>query len=94
MILVLAVPLLPMIALSFVPDIGYRDKSTGSWATFIAHLSDPRWVSSSARGLILMWADLAYYFGHLADAPRLHVIAHERAPAGGMRRGSRTSSST
>ncbi len=75
MILVLAVPLLPMIALSFVPDIGYRDKSTGSWATFIAHLSDPRWVSSSARGLILMWADLAYYFGHLADAPRLHVIA-------------------
>jgi hypothetical protein len=71
----LVVPLLPMIALSFAPDNGYSDKSSGWTHTLAAHLFDPRWVLSSVRGLVLLWADVAYYFGDFIDAPRLNVVA-------------------
>jgi hypothetical protein len=75
MSLALVVPLLPMIALSFAPDNGYTDKSSGWTHTLAAHLFDPRWVLSSVRGLVLLWADVAYYFGDFIDAPRLHFAA-------------------
>lgn len=71
----LVAPLLPMIALSFAPDNGYSDKSSGWTHTLAAHLFDPRWVLSSVRGLVLLWADVAYYFGDFLDAPRLNVVA-------------------
>ena len=75
MSLALVLPLLPMIALSFAPENGYSDKSSGWTHTLAAHLLDPRWLLSSVRGLVLLWADVAYYFGDFIDAPRLHVVA-------------------
>ena len=75
MSLALVLPLLPMIALSFAPDNGYSDKSSGWTHTLAAHLFDPRWLLSSVRGLVLLWADVAYYFGDFLEAPRLHFVA-------------------
>lgn len=69
------IPLLPMIALSFAPANGYGDKSSGWARTLAEHLFDPRWLISSARGLVLLWADVAYYFGDFIEAPRLQVFA-------------------
>lgn len=66
------VPLAPMIALSFTPANGYSDKSSDWQRTLLAHLVDPRWLLSSARGLVLLGADVAYYFADFLDAPRLH----------------------
>ncbi|MEP7121075.1 MAG: hypothetical protein ABJE95_09205 [Byssovorax sp.] len=71
----LVVPLLPMIALSFAPDNGYSDKSSGWTRTLAAHLFDPRWLLSSVRGLVLLWADVADYFGDFIEDPRLNVVA-------------------
>jgi hypothetical protein len=68
-------PLLPMFALALLPANGYGDKSSGALQTLVAHLTDPRWVLSSGRGLILLWADVAYYFGDFLDAPPLHTGA-------------------
>lgn len=71
----LLVPLLPMIALFFAPSNGYSDKSSNWTRTLVAHLFDPRWLLSSVRGLVLLGADVAYYFGQLVDAPRPHLGA-------------------
>ncbi|MEO5726249.1 MAG: hypothetical protein ABI134_10610, partial [Byssovorax sp.] len=71
----LLVPLLPMIALSFAPANGYSDKSSGWQRTLLAHLFDPIWLLSSLRGLVLLGADVAYYFADFIDAPRLHLAA-------------------
>ena len=73
--LALLVPLVPMIALSFAPANGYSDKSSGWFSTLLAHLFEPRWVLSSVRGLVLLGADVAYYFADFIDAPSLHVAA-------------------
>jgi hypothetical protein len=73
--LALLVPLAPMIALSFAPANGYSDKSSGWQRTLLAHLIDPRWLVSSVRGLVLLGADVAYYFADFVDAPSLHVAA-------------------
>ncbi len=73
--LALLVPLLPMIALSFAPANGYSDKSSGWQRTLLAHLFDPSWLLSSLRGLVLLGADVAYYFADFIDAPRLHLAA-------------------
>jgi hypothetical protein len=75
MLAVLLVPLLPMIALSFAPEVGYSDKGTGWWRTLFAHLLDPSWLWSSLKALIFLWADIATYFGHLVVAPPLQVPA-------------------
>ncbi len=71
----LLVPLAPMIAHSFAPANGYTDKSSGWFNTLLAHLFEPKWVLSSVRGLVLLGADVAYYFADFLDAPRLHVAA-------------------
>lgn len=73
--LALLVPLIPMIALSFAPANGYTDKSSGWQRTLAAHLLDPSWLLSSLRGLVLLGADVAYYFADFVDAPRLHLAA-------------------
>jgi hypothetical protein len=69
------IPLAPMIALSLAPGNGYSDKSSGWQRTLLAHLLDPSWLLSSLRGLVLLGADVAYYFADFIDAPRLHVAA-------------------
>jgi hypothetical protein len=71
----LIVPLLPMIALSFAPDNGYTDKSSGWTHTLVDHLFNPRWLVSAVSGLVLLWADVASYFGDFIERPGLNVVA-------------------
>lgn len=75
MALASAGPLVPMIALAFAPANGYSDKSDDALRNLVSHLLEPRWALSSARGLVLLWADVGYYFADFADAPRPHVAA-------------------
>ncbi len=71
----LVIPLAPMIALSFLPANGYSDKSSGWTHTLADHLFSPRWLVSAVTGLVLLWADVASYFGDFIDAPGLNVVA-------------------
>ncbi len=71
----LVLPLVPMIGLSFAPANGYSDKSSGWTHTLVEHLFNPQWLLSSGRGLVLFWADVAYYFADFIEPPRLQVFA-------------------
>lgn len=77
----LVLPLVPMIGLSFAPANGYSDKSSGWTHTLAEHLFNPQWLLSSARGLVLFWADVAYYFADFIEPPRLQVFAFAVAVA-------------
>ena len=75
MVVTLVIPLSPMIALSFAPSNGYGDKSSGWTHTLAEHLFSPRWLVSSARALVLLWADVASYFADFIEPPTLQVFA-------------------
>jgi hypothetical protein len=85
--LAMIVALIPMIGVNLAPSGGYGDKSGNSLRALLQHILEPGRVLFAIRDLLLLWSNVAFYFGQFTGVTKLNwlsasvaaaVVAYER----------------